>query len=323
MQELISRCSGPMLVPMLGLHPWLSEITALPHPPLMRAECSAFPGMWYHLSLFYSSRELGPAYAKVATCTALAQVIGAPLAAAILSLDGWLGLQGWQWLFILEGLPTIAFGVAFRHMLAATPSTAACLTSQERAWLQRRQALAASEGEGVGLKPGSGQLRAVLSKCPPLPPALQAWGGVVHCTHFIKFTLCGGHKLTGLSGAFGHGCSGYQAASGCPCRCAAGLESAVAGGRLAAHRGSDVWHRILCPPHDLSHVQLGTSSTRHRRAECVQLRGRWRQQRAAAAVAQRGNGSAHRDPICSSSRCGVVGCRDSGDLEWARCAEQF
>lgn len=52
-------------------------------------------GMYQHLSLFYNERQLGPAYAKVASCTALAQVVGAPLAAGILTMDGAGGLKGW------------------------------------------------------------------------------------------------------------------------------------------------------------------------------------------------------------------------------------
>ena len=42
------------------------------------------------------------------------QVAGAPIAAALLSLNGVLGLRGWKWLFLLEGLPTIAFGFVLR-----------------------------------------------------------------------------------------------------------------------------------------------------------------------------------------------------------------
>ena len=42
------------------------------------------------------------------------QVAGAPIAAMLLSLNGWLGLRGWKWLFLLEGLPTIAFGFILR-----------------------------------------------------------------------------------------------------------------------------------------------------------------------------------------------------------------
>jgi sugar phosphate permease len=66
-------------------------------------ECGVFPGIWHHLQLFYTQAELGPAYAAAATSTALAQVLGAPMAAALLSLDGLWGLRGWQWLFLVEG----------------------------------------------------------------------------------------------------------------------------------------------------------------------------------------------------------------------------
>ena len=52
--------------------------------------------MWYSLSLFYDSRELGPAYATIATATALASVLGGPIAACLLQLDGLGGLHGWQ-----------------------------------------------------------------------------------------------------------------------------------------------------------------------------------------------------------------------------------
>lgn len=92
--------------------------------------------MYQHLGLFYSERELGPAYAKVASCTALAQVLGAPLAALILgTLDGAAGLAGWQWLFLLEGAATVAFGLVLRWRLAPSPAKARMLTRAEREWL--------------------------------------------------------------------------------------------------------------------------------------------------------------------------------------------
>ena len=68
-------------------------------------------GMWYHLSLFLDADELGVAYAGVTTATALSQVIGGPLAAVLLLLDGKFGLHGWQWLFICEGIPTVIFAI--------------------------------------------------------------------------------------------------------------------------------------------------------------------------------------------------------------------
>lgn len=68
------------------------------------------------------------------------KVIGAPLAAALLALDGFMGLRGWQWLFIVEGLPTIGMGVYTRFSLAESPATAAFLTPAEKTWLQQRHA---------------------------------------------------------------------------------------------------------------------------------------------------------------------------------------
>ena len=70
--------------------------------------------MWYHLSLFLDAGELGVAYTGISTATALSQVIGGPLAAALLLLDGTWGLHGWQWLFICEGLPTVMFAAVLK-----------------------------------------------------------------------------------------------------------------------------------------------------------------------------------------------------------------
>jgi hypothetical protein len=56
-------------------------------------EAGCFPGSFYHLSLFFTSLEVGFAYATVASSTALSNVIGAPLAAGILYMDGLGGLR--------------------------------------------------------------------------------------------------------------------------------------------------------------------------------------------------------------------------------------
>lgn len=66
------------------------------------------------------------------------QVFGSPLAAALLSLDGLWGLSGWQWLFVCEGLPTIALGLYIHATLQQGPATAAFLTPEERGWLVAR-----------------------------------------------------------------------------------------------------------------------------------------------------------------------------------------
>ena len=74
-------------------------------------ESGTFPIILSYLSHFYSPEALGTAYSVAATSTAVAQVIGSPLAAGILMMDGVLGLAGWQWLFVIEGFVAVVFGV--------------------------------------------------------------------------------------------------------------------------------------------------------------------------------------------------------------------
>lgn len=78
-------------------------------------EAGAFPGIWAYLVTLYPEDELGPAYTKVATSTALASVIGAPLAATIIKFTNW------RYLFIFEGLPTIVYAIVLFTYLPPHP----------------------------------------------------------------------------------------------------------------------------------------------------------------------------------------------------------
>ncbi|CAL5226986.1 g9873 [Coccomyxa viridis] len=102
-------------------------------------EAGTFPGMWVHITVFHSSQETGPALAMVATSTALSQVIGAPIAAGLMLMDGIHGLRGWKWLFMLEGVATVLFGIVFYFLLPKTPEKAYFLKQEERNWLANRQ----------------------------------------------------------------------------------------------------------------------------------------------------------------------------------------
>ena len=95
-------------------------------------------GMWYSLALFYDDKELGVAYTTVAMATSVSGVLGGPIAAGLLSLDGLVGLHGWQWLFLLEGVPAIALGIAIWCALAHSPDQAMFLAPEERKWLVER-----------------------------------------------------------------------------------------------------------------------------------------------------------------------------------------
>jgi len=99
------------------------------------AEAGFFPGMIYYLSLWYPEAQRARAIAAFMTAVPVSGVIGGPLSGALLSLNGICGLAGWQWLFLIEGLPAILLGVIVLVYLTDQPEAAHWLTPAERHWL--------------------------------------------------------------------------------------------------------------------------------------------------------------------------------------------
>jgi sugar phosphate permease len=84
----------------------------------------------------------------------LSTVVGGPLAGLLLQLDGWHGLEGWQWLFLIEGLPAVVLGFVVLKYLTDSPEQAEWLEPNQRHWLAERMASeqrAAHARHGVGL----------------------------------------------------------------------------------------------------------------------------------------------------------------------------
>src|SRR5205823_13832916 len=81
------------------------------------------------------------------TATAVAGVVGGPISAACLSMSGIGGLRGWQWLFLLQGIPSIVFGLAVMFLLTDKPEHATWLNADERELL--RSALERSSASQV------------------------------------------------------------------------------------------------------------------------------------------------------------------------------
>ena len=109
------------------------------------AEAGALPGIIYYLTLWFPARERGTATARFMIASPLAGAIGNSLGGWVLGLDGHLGLAGWQWLFALEGIPSVALGVMALAVLADRPETAPWLPGDERQWLVERLRLDAME----------------------------------------------------------------------------------------------------------------------------------------------------------------------------------
>ncbi|KAK7752556.1 hypothetical protein SLS62_005524 [Diatrype stigma] len=105
------------------------------------AECGLFPGVNYYLSCWYKRSEFGTRAAIFFSSAALAGSFGGLLAAGIERMDGIGNLEGWRWIFILEGLLTIVFGVASFWMVYDFPAEARFLTDADRARVIHRLSL--------------------------------------------------------------------------------------------------------------------------------------------------------------------------------------
>jgi len=99
------------------------------------AEAGFFPGIVYYLTRWFPARERARAFATFMTAAIGAGVVGAPLSGALLALDGVGNLRGWQWLFLLEGLPAVVLGLLVMAVMTEEPADAAWLTSEERAFV--------------------------------------------------------------------------------------------------------------------------------------------------------------------------------------------
>ena len=98
------------------------------------AEAGFFPGVIVYLSHWFPHRDRARALSYFIVSAPLSFVVGAPLSALCLSLH-WLGMAGWRWLFVLQGVPAIVLGLVTPFYLADRPSSASWLNAQERAWL--------------------------------------------------------------------------------------------------------------------------------------------------------------------------------------------
>jgi len=101
------------------------------------AEAGFFPGIIYYLGTWVPASYRARAFAIFSMAIPVSQVIGGPLGAALLKLDGVGRLSGWQWLFLVEGFPSVLLGFLVLRWLSDRPSEAAWLPAEQRAWLAR------------------------------------------------------------------------------------------------------------------------------------------------------------------------------------------
>ncbi len=98
------------------------------------AEAGFFPGVIVYLTHWFRYEDRAKAIAVFYAANPISYIIGSPLAGLLLGLS-WLGLRGWRWLFIIEGIPAVLLGVITIFYLTDWPAKANWLPDDERSWI--------------------------------------------------------------------------------------------------------------------------------------------------------------------------------------------
>jgi len=117
------------------------------------AEAGFFPGVIVYLTHWFCYGDRAKAVANFMAAIPVSFIIGSPVAGALLGVH-WLGIEGWRWLFILEGIPAVLLGVLALFLLTDRPEDARWLPAEERQWIAarlREEARAKSETESLGV----------------------------------------------------------------------------------------------------------------------------------------------------------------------------
>ncbi len=113
------------------------------------AEAGYFPGVIFFMTRWFPLRHRGRAMGIFLAFSAVAISTGSPISGNILALHGWLGLQGWQWIFLLEAAPALVLAILCPMILRDRPADATWLTQPEKDWLQATLASEQSTAAGA------------------------------------------------------------------------------------------------------------------------------------------------------------------------------
>jgi ACS family tartrate transporter-like MFS transporter len=123
------------------------------------AEAGFFPGVILYLTYWIPTAYRARAGALFMMAIPISVVIGSPISESLLTLNGTLGLKGWQWLFLGEGLPAVLLGIATLWFLTDKPEQATWLAPADREWLiaeldkerrEKAERLSHEESHGLG-----------------------------------------------------------------------------------------------------------------------------------------------------------------------------
>jgi MFS family permease len=113
------------------------------------AEAGFYPGIILYLTWWFPSYYRSRIIGIFMTAIPISIILGSIVSSQLLRLDGWIGLQGWQWLFIIEAIPPIILGVAVMVYLTDGPAQAKWLRPDQQQWLVARLAAERTQRESI------------------------------------------------------------------------------------------------------------------------------------------------------------------------------
>jgi len=144
---------GAILVERWSARAWIARImiswgivavfTGFVHTPIQfysirfllgASEAGFFPGIVVYLSHWFRYEDRAKAMAMFMAAQPISNIIGSPVSGLLLGIH-WLGLAGWRWLFILEGVPAVLFGIVTIFYLTDWPQQATWLPEDEKQWI--------------------------------------------------------------------------------------------------------------------------------------------------------------------------------------------
>lgn len=124
------------------------------------AEAGFFPGIVFYLTMWFPTAWRGRIIASFMTGIPIALIIGTPISSLLLELHGWMGLSGWQIMFLIEAIPAVVLGLIVPFALPDKPKDAKFLEAEEQRWLM---ATLAAEQKKLPPRGHGGLLKALFS----------------------------------------------------------------------------------------------------------------------------------------------------------------
>jgi MFS family permease len=161
------------------------------------AEAGFFPGVAYYFAAWFPTQYRTRMLAWFLVAIPLSSVVGGPISGLLLEMNGVLGFQGWQWLFIVEGLPAVMLGFVALYVLADRPETTPWLNDNERRILADMLAAEYRERPKSNLLAALFDIRVILLAVIQFGFTLGSYGIGVFLPQIIK-----GFGLTNLTSSF-------------------------------------------------------------------------------------------------------------------------